>query len=123
MPTRAPIHQPRGSTGRKASDRHYDRRRGKTAARGYDGAWVKLRDMFLAGNEMAGIEPHPLCCRCGALGSKNNPIEVDHVIPISERPDLRLDPENLQAMCKSCHSRKTATEDGGFRGRGRGRAG
>ena len=114
MPTRAPTHKPRGSTA-KQQRKQYDRRRGKTAARGYDGAWVKLRRMFLRGNAMAGIEPHPLCCACGRPAS-----EVDHKIPISQRPDLRLDPENLQAMCKPCHSRKTALEGGGFRRQGGG---
>ena len=40
--------------------------------------------------------------------------DVDHIVP--HRGDARLlyDENNLQSLCKSCHSRKTATEDGGF---------
>jgi hypothetical protein len=32
---------------------------------------------------------------------------VDHVIPISSRPDLRLDPANLRALCLTCHNRRS----------------
>jgi len=36
--------------------------------------------------------------------------EVDHIVPL--RAGGTNDAENLQALCKSCHSRKTAIEDG-----------
>ena len=42
--------------------------------------------------------------------------EVDHIIPIVERPDLRLDPSNLRPLCTSCHSARTATEQGFAKG-------
>ena len=36
--------------------------------------------------------------------------EVDHIVPKARGgPDAW---DNLQALCKSCHSRKTAVEDG-----------
>lgn len=40
--------------------------------------------------------------------------EVDHIVP--HRGDERLfrDEKNLQSLCRPCHSRKTAVEDGGF---------
>lgn len=38
-------------------------------------------------------------------------VEVDHVVPIRERPDLRLDMSNLQSVCHACHSAKTAREN------------
>ncbi len=34
--------------------------------------------------------------------------EVDHVGPRRVRPELELSLENLQALCKRCHSRKTS---------------
>ena len=37
---------------------------------------------------------------------------VDHVIPRESGGIDALD--NLQALCKSCHDRKTAKTDGGF---------
>ncbi|MCB4811684.1 HNH endonuclease [Methylovorus menthalis] len=41
---------------------------------------------------------------------------VDHIKP--HRGDMALfwDRNNWQAMAKECHDRKTAREDGGFRG-------
>jgi hypothetical protein len=32
---------------------------------------------------------------------------VDHIIDIADRPDLRLDEDNLQSLCAQCHGRKT----------------
>lgn len=32
---------------------------------------------------------------------------VDHVIPLRERPDLRLALANLQSLCWRCHAAKT----------------
>ncbi len=34
---------------------------------------------------------------------------VDHVVPIKDGGE-RFDAANLQALCVSCHNRKTATE-------------
>jgi 5-methylcytosine-specific restriction endonuclease McrA len=38
---------------------------------------------------------------------------VDHIVP-RRRGGADLDPTNVQAMCASCHSAKTAIRDGGF---------
>ena len=39
--------------------------------------------------------------------------EVDHIVPRRVRPELELALENLQALCKRCHSRKTKAESRG----------
>lgn len=40
---------------------------------------------------------------------------VDHIIPAqSENDPLFWDPTNHQNLCDTCHSVKTAREDGGF---------
>lgn len=71
--------------------------RGSAASRGYGARWRRLRLMFL--------HEHPLCALCGAPAT-----EVDHIIPI--RLGGSNDAANLQALCKPCHSTKTAREDG-----------
>lgn len=79
-----------------------DARRGSAAERGYDARWHALRRAYIAA--------HPLCEACLASGRYVPAAEVDHIIPISERPDLRLVAGNLQALCRSCHRHKTAAE-------------
>jgi 5-methylcytosine-specific restriction protein A len=82
--------------------REKDARRDTPAERGYDDTWRKVRLMALK-------RDHYICQRCGVGGAN----EVDHIVPISRGGDrLRLD--NLQTLCHRCHSKKTATEDGGF---------
>jgi 5-methylcytosine-specific restriction endonuclease McrA len=48
------------------------------------------------------------CVQCGARGR----LEVDHVLPERTHPELRWVLDNLQALCPSCHSRKTHREIG-----------
>ncbi len=46
-----------------------------------------------------------ICSGCGkeVYGSD---ITLDHILPVSLYPDLRLDPTNIQVMCRDCNSRK-----------------
>lgn len=48
------------------------------------------------------------CRDCGVGGR----LEVDHVKPVRTHPDLAYAPGNLQALCPSCHTRKTRIECG-----------
>ena len=52
----------------------------------------------------------PVCQDCEARGRTTVAIEVDHVLPRKQRPDLALAWSNLRALCKPCHSRKTRGE-------------
>jgi 5-methylcytosine-specific restriction protein A len=65
-------------------------------------AWKDLSPLFLAA--------HPVCQVCEAAGRLTPAKQVDHIIPVRERPDLALDPSNLRALCASCHSRRTMTD-------------
>lgn len=71
----------------------YDNTRPCAAKRGYDRTWVKLRAQVLAEN--------PVCERCPAPSR-----EVDHIDGNSRNNER----SNLRALCKSCHSRRTAAE-------------
>ncbi len=79
-------------------------KRRKTVARGYGGSWPKKRLSFLC--------RHTICARLGQPGCRGVPNEVDHIVPLSQGG--ADDESNWQALCKPCHSRKTAREDGGF---------
>ena len=66
--------------------------------------WRQLREYHL--------RSEPLCQEC----FKNDIIEaghtVHHLIPIEQSPQLCLDPKNLETLCLSCHSKRTASEMG-----------
>lgn len=55
------------------------------------------------------LSQEPLCRRCDSLGVTREATEVDHVHPISEGGG-KLDVENLQSLCSSCHAQKTNAE-------------
>lgn len=47
---------------------------------------------------------------CRLCSTPDRPVpatEVDHIQDLKDAPQLRLDPDNLQGLCKSCHSKKT----------------
>lgn len=69
----------------------FDRTRPSASARGLDADWRRLR--------LEHLRAHPYCVRCGAPAR-----EVDHIVPRSVAPERRLDPTNLQSLCKSHHS-------------------
>ncbi|WP_367363511.1 HNH endonuclease [Mesotoga sp.] len=58
------------------------------------------------------LNSEPLCRECKKHGRLTLATEVDHIIPLSKGGDNS--PGNLQPLCHACHSRKTASEDGGF---------
>ena len=64
--------------------------------------WKELR--------LLKLQMNPLCEHCLRENKITPATEVDHIIPIQQRPDLALDINNLQSLCKPCHSRKTAQE-------------
>lgn len=59
--------------------------------------WRKIRAIVLA--------EEPLCRACRRAASR----EVDHIVPVANGGAM-WDRANLQALCKSDHSRKTASE-------------
>ncbi|MDQ8706768.1 HNH endonuclease signature motif containing protein [Streptomyces sp. LHD-70] len=65
----------------------------------------------------AYLREHPLCESesCSAIAAPLRPsaTEVDHVDGLGLQGPRSFDPSNWQALCKSCHSRKTASESFG----------
>jgi len=90
---------------RKDYERATDNRK-TSDERGYNSRWRKASKMFM--------RSHPLCAECMRQGVATPAQVVDHIIPHKGDASLFWDVGNWQALCKSCHDRKTATEDGGF---------
>lgn len=86
--------------------RRVDSRRASSTARGYGRTWQKAR--------AAWLHKHPLCVVHERRGQVVAATDVDHVVPHGGDKALFWDSDNWQSLCHSCHSEKTAREDGGF---------
>lgn len=67
--------------------------------------WAVMRVMVLT--------EEPWCRECKTELST----EVDHIIDIKDRQDLAMERNNLQGLCKGCHSRKTFNTNKSFQKR------
>lgn len=84
---------------RKAQrDANYDRERGSAASRGYDRRWQRLRLMYLRAN--------PFCADCTTSQKTTQATEVHH--KVAKRDGGQDEWNNLESLCKSCHSKRTA---------------
>lgn len=54
------------------------------------------------------LAEQPICGYCKAALSE----EMDHIIPVHERPDLILDRDNCRGLCIPCHKEKTRKDMG-----------
>lgn len=63
---------------------------------------------------MAHLAEHPWCEEpgCRVLAT-----DVDHIESVEDAPERRLDPLNLRSYCHAHHSRRTARDQSGWRGR------
>lgn len=79
------------------------RREPNSTKRGYGYRWQQARAVWL--------RDHPLCEHCETITIATI---VDHVKPHKGDMAIFWDRANWQSLCKACHDKKTATEDGGF---------
>lgn len=84
----------------------YNASRGSSTQQGYGSAWRAAAEAFL--------EVNPFCVDRSAKGCLVFATEVDHEKPHKGDHELFWDRSNWRPRCKPCHSRKTATRDGGF---------
>lgn len=76
--------------------KQFDQARGSARDRGYDRDWERARLEYL--KSVDGIcEEHQ---RRGYLVPA---VLVDHMVPVREAPDRRLDKTNFDALCRNCH--------------------
>ena len=123
---------------RRTRQLEHDERRGTSAERGYDADHRRLRILCFQRDGWrcvdCGWEPDIVSvfreADLGALPTdkvldelrarhnrRERHLHADHQVPIQQRPDLRLDLDNLRTRCDVCHRGKTVRES---RGTGRG---
>lgn len=84
-----------------------DAARANSTQRGYGARWQRVRMVWLQANPFC-VDPY------GLHGPLVPGSQVDHITPHRGDERLMWDEMNWQTLCASCHSKKTATEDGGF---------
>ncbi len=86
----------------KTNKRDYSRpqqdTRESSSQRGYDGLWQRFRAVYL--------RQHPICVHCTREGRTTLANEVHHIQALRDG-GARLDPDNVEGLCKSCHSKET----------------
>jgi len=93
--------------------RQKEQQRGSSNARGYTWSWGKRARLFLQQYPLCGMRPGnvaPVMSRCQVDGVRTPATVVDHVVPHRRDPVLFHDVGNWQALCVSCHARKSQTE-------------
>jgi len=90
---------------KRRNDDYDTNRRNQEHARFYhSAAWKAARDKVM--REWGG-----LCKACADIGFVVKADVVDHIVPIEHDWSQRLDTENLQPLCHSCHAKKTADDE------------
>ncbi|MGF7185287.1 5-methylcytosine-specific restriction protein A [Desulfitispora alkaliphila] len=92
-------------------DRDYDKNNRPYKHLYKSARWQKLRKQVL--NKL------PLCVECVKINRLTPATVVDHIRPHEGDEELFYNLENLQPLCKTCHDRKTAKEDGRWGKKGR----
>lgn len=107
MPTRPPTFKPLGTRTESQRKRDYSaqRRASQPGRNPYKGAWPKIRAAHLIANPLCVFHMEQWRLRVAAN-------EVDHV----DGDPWNNAPWNLRSLCKPCHSRRTARDQGFARG-------
>src|SRR5690606_1959559 len=104
MPVRPPIHRPVGRREKRERDQDYARQRNPVARALYRSKrWRTERASFL--------HDHPLCVECARHDLIRPASIVDHIDPHGGDETVFWDRARWQALCASCHGRKTAAKD------------
>ena len=77
-------------------------------------AWRSLRYRILATNAKCNGGTAQ-CELCHAAAAPGIPLNVDHIEPLSKNWGRRLDPDNLQILCRDCNHGKLNRDATDFR--------
>lgn len=88
-----------------------DLNRESSYKRGYDDRWRKFRKHFIG---MMIDMGNYVCNDCNNTFIDTADIQVDHIKPLCDHPELKYDMRNLQMLCRQCHTKKTINDNKGL---------
>lgn len=65
--------------------------------------WARLRDQVISEEPICRLQLPGICTRVSTTG--------DHIIPVSERPDLEFVRSNVRGSCWPCNKARSAMPD------------
>lgn len=89
---------------------HRPRRTNDRSAEAQSWRWMYQTDLWRLELRPNQLILEPFCRECGRRGIRTRATDVDHVRDHKGDWALFRDPDNLESLCHSCHSRKTARE-------------
>ena len=78
----------------KPKNKDYDKQRGSSSSRGYDGQWQKFRLVYM--------RVHPLCVMCDDKGYVVKADLIHHKVPL-DQGGSKYDDDNVMSVCNDCH--------------------
>ena len=91
-------------------DAHRPRRASDRSDEAKSWHWMYLTDKWTKELRPGQLLREPFCRECARYGSRVWATDVDHVVDHKGDWSVFCDPGNLESLCHSCHSRKTARE-------------
>lgn len=91
-------------------ERHQPKRTGDRSAEAESWRWMYKTDEWLLELRPAQLLKEPFCRECARRGERVRATDVDHVVDHKGDWKIFTDPDNLESLCHSCHSRKTAKQ-------------
>ena len=98
-----------------------EQQRGSAHQRGYGSRWARYAQQWKRDYPLCGMRAdgalHDEHSQCVQRGLVTPAYAVDHIRPHDGPGDATFyHADNHQSLCRSCHSAKTAAQDGGFTG-------
>lgn len=89
-------------------ERHRPKRVGDRSAEAESWRWMYKTDEWLLELRPNQLLDEPFCRECAKRGDRVRATDVDHIVDHKGDWKIFANPDNLESLCHSCHSRKTA---------------
>ena len=91
-------------------DKHQPKRTSDRSEEAESWRWMYRTPEWLDDLRPTQLLEQPFCAECAKRGCRVRATDVDHIVDHKGNWALFTDRSNLQSLCHSCHSRKTARD-------------
>lgn len=91
-------------------DNHRQKRANDRSDEAKSWHWMYLTSAWVDDLRPTQLLQEPFCRECARHGKRVYATDVDHIVDHKGHWDIFTDRTNLESLCHSCHSRKTARD-------------